>query len=82
MLFAEKTLKLLNDASRMATFAKAARRTAERFSVDETAKQLEQIYQTMIDAQATRKRSVTNLEEFRKLLTRAKTQIKTFSDQI
>ena len=80
-LFSQKIISLLNDTKRMNRFSIAARKTAEKFSVDETAKQLEHIYQAMIETQA-KKRNSMSLEEFRNFLSKAKMQIKTLSEQL
>jgi 1,2-diacylglycerol 3-alpha-glucosyltransferase len=76
-LFANAVLKIISDASIYKRISHAAHATAERFSIDETAIQLENIYLRLINTNQTRKRSIPSLEDFRTFLVKAKNQLKT-----
>jgi 1,2-diacylglycerol 3-alpha-glucosyltransferase len=77
-LFANAVLDIVSNVAIYKQFSHAAEETAKRFSIDETAIQLENIYLKMINTNQTRKRSMPSFEDFRSFLVKAKNQILSF----
>jgi glycosyltransferase involved in cell wall biosynthesis len=80
--FSKKVIKLLNDPNLMEKFSKEAHKTAEKFSVDEMAKNLENIYLHIMQTHKSKRRNIKNLDEYidelKKFFLKAKTQIRSF----